>query len=179
MDKVTCRLVDISSFYTVSQRPPDFSKLEGVEFEINPVGLERSITASYSQLTGIGSRQSVRQYLSSTRNPIILSGCIIHSKCIQTDKQKYLDKFEQLLFSKTPNTHPSILALVFGARVIQPTVLTELKISETSWSNGLISSGTFDLTLEYIHPNRKTPRVTQNPKPTKREEAKKKNTQQK
>ncbi len=172
-DKVACSLVDISTYYTVSQIPPDFTKLKGVEFEISPVQLDRGISATYSDLVGLGTRQNFRQYGSTTRNSIRLSGCIVHSKCKGQDKQKYLDQFEQLLFPKTPNTHPSILALVWGQRVIQPIVLTELSISETSWSNGYISSGTFDLTFEYIQANRKTPRVTQEPKPTNREEAKK------
>lgn len=175
-DKVTCSLVDISTFYTESKLPPDFTKMVGVEFEINPVSLDRSLGANYSDLGGIGTQQNIRQYGSSSRGDIELKGCLVHSKCKTQDKTAYLDKFEALVFKKSPNTHPSILALVFGARVIQPIILTNLTISETSWSNGLISSGTFDLTLSYIHPNRKTPRVTQNPKPTERE---KKNTQQK
>ena len=172
--RVSCQLIDISDMYRVGQVPADFTKLKGVEFEINPVSISRALSANYSDLSGIGTRQNTRQYFSSTRKPVVLAGCVFHSSCKNSDKQKYLDQFESLLFAKVPNTHPPILALVFGKRVIQPVILTDLTISETSWSNGYVSSGTFDLTLEYVQVARKVPRVTQDPKPTKREEAKKK-----
>jgi hypothetical protein len=50
------------------------------------------------------------------------------------------------------NTYPPVLAIVWGERVIQPVVLTNLQITETAWSAGLVSQAKTELEFRYLPP---------------------------
>lgn len=166
-----CKLVDISSFYTASKLPPDITKADGLEFAVNPIDISRNLSATWADQGGLGTSQNYRQYIRSNRDPIQITGNIIESGSKKYDMQPYLDQFEALIF-KGNQSAPKILAIIFSQRIIQPVILTSLAIKETAWTNGFISSGTFDLTFEYIQPFSQINRVTNSPKQTEREKAK-------
>jgi hypothetical protein len=50
------------------------------------------------------------------------------------------------------NSYPPVLAIVWGGRVIQPVVLINLNITETSWANGLVSQASTDMEFQYLPP---------------------------
>lgn len=145
---VECKLLDISDYFAVGSVPPSWESEKAISLYTNPQQLQRSLTAIYGASSGLLSSRSIKQYSHSDRSPIKLSGVLIDTGSPKYDATPFLDKLEAMTVASV-NSYPAVLALVWGARVIQPVVMTDLQITETSWSNGLVSQASLDITLEY------------------------------
>ena len=145
---VECKLLDISDYFAVGSNPPSWESDKSVSLYTNPQQLQRSMTAIYGAASGLLSSRSMKQYSHSDRSPIKLSGVLVDTGSSKYDATPHLDKLEAMTVASI-NSYPAVLALVWGARVIQPVVITDLQITETSWANGLVSQASLDITLEY------------------------------
>lgn len=146
---VQCTLLDISDYFAVGSVPPSWSSDKALTLYTNPQQLQRSLTAAYGSVNGLLTSLASRTYSHSDRSPIKLSGILVDTQDKKQDANPYMDRLEGLTKAST-NSYPPVLAMVWGARVIQPVVITELSISETAWSNGLLSQASVELTLEYV-----------------------------
>jgi hypothetical protein len=149
-ERVACRLLDISEFYNIGRTPPSWDG-EAIVLYSNPQEISRSLIASYGASSGLLSTNANLTYGHSNREPIKLNGSLVDTQCKNKDATKYLDQLENLT-KPSINSSPSVLAIVWGARVIQPVVLTELTITEIAWANGLVSKADLGLTFQYLPP---------------------------
>lgn len=148
---VPCTLLDISDFYSVGRVPPSWVSDQAVMLYTNPQEIQRSLKANYGVQNGLLTTAGVVQYGHSDRSPLKLSGLLIDTQCKDYDATPYLDQLEKMTQPGT-NTYPPVLAIVWGGRVIQPVVLTNLTITETAWANGLVSRASTELEFQYLPP---------------------------
>ena len=148
-NKVSCTLLDISEFYALGRVPPSWVSDQAITLYTNPQAIQRALTANYGKVNGLLTTLPNISYGNSDREPIKISGSLIDTGCIGYDATPYLDKLEKLTLPSI-NSSPPVLAIVWGARVIQPVVITNLSINETAWSNGLVSRAELDLTFQYL-----------------------------
>jgi hypothetical protein len=148
---VSCSLLDISDYYSVGRVPPNWVSDKAITLYTNPQEITRSLTANYGVQNGLLTTSGITQYGFSERSPIKLTGLLIDTLDPDYDATPYLDQLEALT-KPSLNTYPPVLAIVWGERVIQPVVLTNLEIVETAWSGGLVSKATTDLEFRYLPP---------------------------
>jgi len=143
--------MDISEFYYLGRLPPSWDGEDDVTLYSNPQSIERALSAIYGSTNGLLSTAANVTYGHSQRGPVKLSGSLIDTQSNEYDATQYLDKLEGLS-RPSINSSPSVLAIVWGARVIQPVVLTELTINEIAWANGLVSKAEIGLSFVYLPP---------------------------
>lgn len=148
---IPCTLLDISDFYSVGRVPPTWVSDSAITLYTNPQSIDRAMVANYGVQNGLLTTAGIVQYGFSDRSPVKLTGVIIDTQCKNFDATPYLDQLEKLT-QPGPNSYPPVLAIVWGGRVIQPVVLTNLTITETGWSNGLVSQATTELEFRYLPP---------------------------
>jgi hypothetical protein len=144
---VVCQLVDISSYYASGTVPPDWNQ-PGITLYTNPQEINRGLEATWSGARGLLSTSTPYQYMGSDRSDVQLTGVLVDTQCADYDATPWLDSLERMTLPGV-NSHPPILAIVWGARVIQPVVLSQVNIRETAWANGLVSQATLELTFKY------------------------------
>lgn len=149
--RVPCTILDISDFYSVGRVPPNWVSDSAITLYTNPQEITRSLTANYGVQNGLLTSAGIVQYGYSERSPIKLSGLLIDTQCKDYDATPYLDQLE-VMTKATLNSYPPVLAIVWGGRVIQPVVLTNLQITETAWANGLVSQATTEMEFRYLPP---------------------------
>jgi hypothetical protein len=144
---VECRLIDISAYFSAGTIPPNWDA-EGVTLYTNPQQIDRGLEAIWNGNRTLLSSAQNYQYLGSDRTDVNLTGILIDTQCLDYDATPWLDTLERLTLPGT-QSHPPVLAIVWGSRVIQPVVLTKVNIRETAWANGLVSQATVDLSFRY------------------------------
>jgi hypothetical protein len=148
---VPCTILDISDFYSVGRVPPSWVSDQAITLYTNPQEITRSLKATYGTQNGLLTTAGIVQYGHSDRSPIKLSGLLIDTQCKDYDATPYLDQLEGMT-KPGLNTYPPVLAIVWGGRVIQPVVLTNLQITETAWANGLVSQASTEMEFQYLPP---------------------------
>lgn len=148
-DLAECKLLDISDFFAVGSVPPSWESEKSVTLYTNPQQIQRSLTATYGSVNGLLTSQSSRTYGHSDRTPVKLSGILVDTQDKKMDATPFMDLLEGMTRASL-NSYPPVMALVWGLRVIQPVVITDLSIVETAWVNGLLSQASVELTLEYV-----------------------------
>lgn len=147
-NQIRAKLVDISDYYAAGTVPPSWDTGSSVPLWINPQTIQWAIESTYSTQSGHLSTNQNLQWGYSARQPIEIPDIIIWTDDPNSDVTGYLDTLESLT-RPSINSYPPVLALVWGARVLQPIVLSNLSVTERSWANGLVSSASVNLTFLY------------------------------
>jgi hypothetical protein len=145
---IRAKLRDISDWFSAGTVPPSWDAEDAVPLWINPQVINWAVESVWGATSGHLSTEENLQWGYRRRQPIEIPDILIWTDDRNSDVTKYLDTLEK--FTKPGDTsYPPILAFVWGARVIQPIVLTSLSISETSWANGLVSAATVSMSFQF------------------------------
>jgi hypothetical protein len=142
------KLRDISDWYAAGTVPPSWDAEDALPLWINPQRIDWGVSAVWGSQSGHLSTNENLQYGFSKRESIEIPDILVWTDDRNRDVTPYLDRLESLTKPGT-NSYPPILALIWGNRVLQPIVLTQVSIIEDSWANGLCSSATVNLSFLY------------------------------
>lgn len=148
-DRVFASLRDISDFYAAGSVPPSWESDQSIPLWLNPQSIDYGFTSAWGKTNPHLSTDAIFQWGYRQRDPIVIKDIEVWSEDPKQDIHKYLDKLESLSKPSGESSYPPIIAMVWGARVLQPIILTSMQVRERSWATGLASRATVDLTFEY------------------------------
>ena len=148
-DRVFASLRDISDYYAAGSVPPSWESDQAIPLWLNPQSIDYGFSSVWGKTNPHLSTDAIYQWGYRQREPILIKDIEVWSEDPSQDIHKYLDKIEAMTKPGGDSSYPPIIAMVWGARVIQPIILTGVQIRERSWASGLASRATIDLTFEF------------------------------
>ena len=148
-DRVFASLRDISDYYAAGSVPPSWESDQAIPLWLNPQAIDYGFTSVWGKTNPHLSTDAIFQWGYRQRDPITIKDIEVWSEDPSQDIHKYLDRIESLSKPGGESSYPPIIAMVWGARVLQPVILTGIQIRERSWASGLASRASIDLTFEF------------------------------